>query len=175
MKGTIDAGIQGAEQKLLDDKKELFEHNTIVDLIRNDLSMVSCNVTVTRFRYIDYIHTNRGGLLQMSSEITGDLPANYRERLGEILFALLPAGSVTGAPKKRTVEIILDSESYHRGFYTGVFGFFDGNFLSTAVSIRFIEQTPDGLIYKSGGGITTLSDAKSEYREMIKKIYVPLV
>jgi len=175
MKGTIDASIPDAGQRLLDDKKEFFEHNTIVDLIRNDLSMVSTNVAVTRSRYLDHIHTNRGDLLQMSSEISGDLPNGYMDRLGEILFTLLPAGSVTGAPKEKTVEIIRAVEPYDRGFYTGIFGFYDGSALTSAVSIRFIEQTDDGLVYKSGGGITALSDADSEYRELIKKVYVPVV
>ena len=175
MKGTIGAEVPDAGHQLLTDKKECFEHNTIVDLIRNDLSMVSTNVQVTRTRYLDRIHTDRGDLLQMSSEIGGDLPAGYSERLGEILFTLLPAGSVTGAPKEKTVEIIRKTETYLRGFYTGIFGYFDGHSLISAVSIRYIEQTGQGLVFKSGGGITALSDAESEYREMVKKIYVPVI
>lgn len=175
MKGTIDASLPGAEQQLLSDEKEYYEHNTIVDLIRNDLAMVSTNVQVTRFRYVDRIHTHRGDLLQMSSEICGDLPADYRLRLGEILFKMLPAGSVTGAPKEKTVEIIRSAESYDRGFYTGIFGFFDGQSLVSAVSIRFIEQINGGLVFKSGGGITALSQVESEYLEMLKKIYVPVL
>ncbi|MCX6269084.1 MAG: aminodeoxychorismate synthase component I [Bacteroidetes bacterium] len=175
MKGTIDADIPDARRILLADEKEVFEHNTIVDLIRNDLSMVSTDVRVTRFRYLDRIHTNRGDLLQMSSEICGELPQGYRHHLGEILFALLPAGSVTGAPKEKTVEIIRATESYERGFYTGIFGYFNGESLTSAVSIRFIEETTGGLVFKSGGGITALSDMKSEYAEMLKKVYVPVV
>jgi para-aminobenzoate synthetase component 1 len=175
MKGTIDAAIPDAEQLLLANEKEFFEHNTIVDLIRNDLAMVSTNVEVTRSRYIDRIRSNRGDLLQMSSEITGILPAGYQRRLGEILFTLLPAGSITGAPKEKTVEIIRETESYDRRFYTGIFGFYDGLSLTSAVSIRFIEQTDDGLVFKSGGGITALSDLYSEYDELIKKVYIPVV
>lgn len=174
MKGTIDAAYPDAELHLMADEKEFYEHNTIVDLIRNDLSMVSTNVSVTKFRYIDRIHTNRGDLLQVSSEICGELPPGYLNKLGEILFTLLPAGSVTGAPKEKTVEIIRATESYSRGFYTGIFGFFDGHSLTSAVSIRFIEKTHNGLIFKSGGGITALSDMESEYQEMLKKIYVPV-
>jgi para-aminobenzoate synthetase component 1 len=175
MKGTISADVPDAEKRLLGDDKEFFEHNTIVDLIRNDLSMVSTGVKVDRFRYIDRIHTNRGDLLQMSSEISGKLPADYRSRLGDILFALLPAGSVTGAPKEKTVQTIREAENYDRGFYTGIFGYFDGKSLVSAVAIRFIEMTPDGLVFKSGGGITALSDMHDEYDEMLKKIYVPVV
>ncbi|MCX6277948.1 MAG: aminodeoxychorismate synthase component I [Bacteroidetes bacterium] len=175
MKGTISADVPDAEKRLLGDDKEFFEHNTIVDLIRNDLSMVSTGVKVARFRYIDRINTNRGDLLQMSSEITGELPVGYRNRLGDILFTLLPAGSVTGAPKEKTVQIIRETENYNRSFYTGIFGYFDGKTLESAVSIRFIEEMPDGLVFKSGGGITALSDMQSEYDEMLKKIYVPVV
>jgi para-aminobenzoate synthetase component I len=175
MKGTISATIPDAAETILADLKELYEHNTIVDLIRNDLAMVSANVKVDRFRYIESIKSLKGDLLQVSSEISGELYEDYLSRLGTILFTLLPAGSVTGAPKKKTVEIILETESYERGFYTGIFGFFDGKSLDSAVMIRFIEFTADGPVYKSGGGITALSDLKNEYEEMIQKVYVPVV
>ncbi len=175
MKGTISAAIPNAAEIILADKKELYEHNTIVDLIRNDLGMVSTRVKVVRFRYIEKIESRGGDLLQVSSEVSGELPDDYLSRLGKILFTLLPAGSVTGAPKKRTVEIILQSESYERGFYTGIVGYFDGISLDSGVMIRFIEFTSDGPVYKSGGGITALSDLKTEYEEMIQKVYVPVV
>jgi para-aminobenzoate synthetase component 1 len=174
MKGTMDASLPDAEEKLLSSEKELAEHYTIVDLIRNDLSMVADDVKVTRFRYIDRLKTHKGELLQMSSEISGVLPSNYYENIGSILLKLLPAGSISGAPKKKTIEIIADSEHYDRGYYTGVFGIFDGTNLDSGVMIRYIEQTPDGLIYKSGGGITANSNCNEEYQELIDKIYVPL-
>jgi para-aminobenzoate synthetase component 1 len=175
MKGTIDASEEDAAARILNDRKEFYEHNTIVDLIRNDLAMVSTGVEVIRFRYIEEIHTNRKNLLQVSSEISGRLPGGWRKRLGEILFRLLPAGSVTGAPKKRTVEIIKETELYDRGFYTGIFGHFDGEKLESAVSIRYIEQLGSDMVYKSGGGITAMSDVRSEYEEMVQKVYVPLI
>jgi para-aminobenzoate synthetase component 1 len=174
MKGTIDASIPDAERIILRDEKELAEHNTIVDLIRNDLSMVSDHVRVIRFRYIDRLRTTHKDLLQVSSEIRGELPVNYREQIGTILFTLLPAGSVSGAPKKKTVEIIREAETYNRGYYTGVAGHFDGTDLDCGVLIRFIEKTPEGLVYKSGGGITVRSMLKKEYCEMIDKVYVPI-
>ncbi|NVO20324.1 MAG: aminodeoxychorismate synthase component I [Bacteroidetes bacterium] len=173
MKGTIDASLPDAEQKLLSDPKELAEHYTIVDLIRNDLGGVASQVKVEEFRYIGRIETNYGALLQASSRITGILPDNYRENLGSILFRILPAGSISGAPKERTLQIIRETETYDRGFYTGVFGYFDGNNLDSGVMIRFIESTPEGMIFKSGGGITSFSEAEKEYREMIAKVYVP--
>lgn len=175
MKGTISANIPEAEKVLMEDKKELFEHNTIVDLLRNDLSMVSTGVNVRKFRYLEKIHTNREDLWQMSSEISGTLPGDYLSKLGQTIFKLLPAGSVTGAPKESTVRIIRETENYDRGFYTGIFGYFDGQSLKSAVSIRFIEKAGRDLIFKSGGGITALSDMQSEYDELIAKIYVPVV
>jgi len=174
MKGTIDATIPNAEELILSDKKEKAEHATIVDLIRNDLSIIANNVAVTRYRYIDELTTNKGRLLQLSSEISGQLPANYAENLGSILFSLLPAGSISGAPKPKTLEIIEHAEGYERGFYTGVFGCFDGVNLDSAVMIRFIEQQANQLIFKSGGGITSQSDAPKEYDELIQKVYVPI-
>jgi para-aminobenzoate synthetase component I len=175
MKGTISAAIPDAEEIILADRKELYEHNTIVDLIRNDLSMVSTHVMVKRFRYVERIKSLKEDLLQVSSEISGELPDDYRDSLGSLLFKLLPAGSVSGAPKKSTVDIILDSEIYQRGFYTGIFGYYDGRSLDSGVMIRFIELTGEGLVYKSGGGITALSDLTCEYEEMIQKVYVPVV
>ena len=174
MKGTIDASVPDAENAILTDPKEKAEHATIVDLIRNDLSMVADQVEVTRYRYIDVLHTNKGDLLQVSSEIKGDLPPGYLNRLGEIVFTLLPAGSISGAPKPKTIEIIECAEGYDRGFYTGIFGWFDGRNLDSAVMIRFVEQQGNRLVFKSGGGITSQSDPEKEYEELIRKIYVPL-
>ncbi len=175
MKGTIDANIPMASELILNDEKEKAEHTTIVDLIRNDLSIVSQNVKVEKFRYVEMIRTMDKDLYQVSSEISGELPFNYHSNLGSILFNLLPAGSISGAPKKKTVEIIKEAENYQRGFYTGVFGYFDGNNLDSAVMIRFIERIGDKLFYKSGGGITARSQLKPEYQEMIDKVYVPIV
>lgn len=174
MKGTIDASIPGAEQKILADEKEMAEHITIVDLIRNDIGIIAEQVRVTKFRYIDRLTTNQKNLLQVSSEITGRLPRDYRDRVGDILFAMLPAGSITGAPKKKTVEIILEAENYGRGYYTGVFGYFDGDNLDSAVMIRFIERQGDRLVFKSGGGLTVYSRPESEYEEYADKVYVPI-
>ncbi|MCX7679602.1 MAG: aminodeoxychorismate synthase component I [Spirochaetes bacterium] len=174
MKGTIRADIPNAERIILSDEKEFAEHLTIVDLLRNDLSIVANHVRVEKFRYVQRIETSHGALLQVSSKISGILPGNYHEIIGDIVRALLPAGSVTGAPKRRTVEIIKAAEGYDRGYYTGIFGYFDGNVLDSAVMIRFIEKTPRGLVYKSGGGITVYSDVGKEYRELIDKVYIPI-
>jgi len=174
MKGTIDAGIPNAKQIILNDPKEMAEHATIVDLIRNDLSQVATEVEVKKYRYIEKIKTNQHDLLQVSSEISGRLDDKSREHLGDILFTLLPAGSISGAPKTKTLEIIHVAEGYDRGFYAGVCGCFDGENLNSGVMIRYIEQEPDGLTFKSGGGITAQSDLVKEYEELIQKVYVPV-
>lgn len=174
MKGTIDAKISKAKELLLKNEKEIAEHNTIVDLIRNDLSIVSKNVHVEKFRYLEEITTNEKSLLQASSKISGELEANFNERIGDIIFALLPAGSVSGAPKKKTLEIIKEAETIDRGYYTGICGYFDGTKLDSFVMIRYIEQKNNELFYRSGGGITTKSNLQSEYNELIDKVYVPI-
>lgn len=174
MKGTIDANIPDAEKIILSDVKETAEHYTIVDLLRNDLSMVAEHVKVNRFRYIDTLKTSSKTLLQVSSEIEGTLPNDYCSRLGEIFAALLPAGSISGAPKRKTVEIIKANELDERGYYTGIFGVFNGKDVDSGVMIRYIEADGGTLIYRSGCGITFMSDCASEYKEMIDKVYVPV-
>jgi para-aminobenzoate synthetase component 1 len=180
MKGTINARLENAEEEILNDPKEKYEHTTIVDLIRNDLSKICEKVWVERFRYIDKIRRTSGQeLLQVSSEVCGQLPNDWKNNIGDWFFELLPAGSISGAPKEKTLEIIKEAEKNlhqdgQRKYYTGVFGLFDGEILTSAVMIRFIEKTGDGLVYKSGGGITNRSEAKKEYDELNQKIYVPV-
>lgn len=188
MKGTLDASLPDAEKRLMEDRKEAAEHATIVDLIRNDLSRVAENVRVDKYRYIDVLHTNKGDILQTSSEISGRLPEDYPHHLGEILDAQLPAGSITGAPKDKTMQIIQEAEGYDRGFYTGIMGIYDQGELNSAVMIRFVEEeaspskTEKGknsevsreLYFKAGGGITSKSDCRKEYEEVIQKIYLPI-
>ncbi len=197
MKGTLDASLPNAEKLLMEDRKEAAEHATIVDLIRNDLSRVAEDVRVDKYRYVDVLHTNKGDILQTSSEISGRLPEDYPHHLGEILDAQLPAGSITGAPKDKTMQIIQEAEGYDRGFYTGIMGIYDQGELNSAVMIRFIEEETspvdfeaDGeknfkanegkkpkksrkLYFKAGGGITSKSDCRREYEEVIQKIYLP--
>jgi para-aminobenzoate synthetase component 1 len=174
MKGTIDADIPGARELVLDDRKEMAEHVTIVDLIRNDLSIHASRVRVEKFRYIDTLVTSHKKLLQVSSVIAGQLPDNYLSSLGEIIFSMLPAGSVSGAPKAETLRIIREAEGSDRGYYTGIMGFFNGKDFDSAVMIRYIENRSGQLFYRSGGGITFLSDPEKEYRELIDKVYMPI-
>lgn len=174
MKGTLDATIPHAEELLMSDKKEAAEHATIVDLIRNDLSRVAEDVRVDQYRYMDLLHTNKGDILQTSSEISGRLPEHYANTLGDILTEQLPAGSITGAPKDKTMQIIHEAESYKRGFYTGIMGIYQNGELNSAVMIRYIEQEDNQLYFKAGGGITSKSECLKEYEEVLQKIYLPI-
>ena len=174
MKGTIDASVENAANVLKEDKKELAEHYTVVDLLRNDLSMVAGNVQLEEFQRIDFIKTRQRDLYAMSSKITGELKPEFQGNIGDILQKLLPAGSILGAPKMKTLEIVLEAENYQRGFYTGVCGWFDGENLDSCVMIRFIEKENEKFYFKSGGGITHMSQLEDEYQEMKNKIYVPI-
>jgi para-aminobenzoate synthetase component 1 len=172
MKGTLAAHLPG--QLLLDNEKERAEHATIVDLIRNDLSQVASRVRVAHFRYLEQLDTHRGALWQTSSRIQGQLSASYHHELGDLLLRLLPAGSISGAPKPATVRIIQEAEGQARGYYTGIAALWDGYQLDSCVLIRFLENSPDGLRYWSGGGITAYSQVEEEYRELKEKVYLPL-
>ena len=174
MKGTIDANLPDAKKSIMLDEKEMAEHVMIVDLMRNDLGIIGSDVKVAKFRYVEKIKAGEKELLQVSSKITATLPDNWKDNLGTLLSQILPAGSISGTPKKSTVDIIKRVENFDRGFYTGVFGVFDGASFRSGVMIRFIENENSKFFYKSGGGITIDSDAKSEYEELIDKIYLPL-
>ena len=174
MKGTIDADLEDAENKILQDEKELNEQYTIVDLIRNDLSIVAKNVKVNDFRYIEKLSTNNRNLLTISSKISGELRDAFKNNVGTIFDLLLPAGSVTGAPKQKTTEIINRIETHSRKFYTGVWGIFDGDRTDSCVIIRYLEKRNGKYFYKSGGGITANSNFEKEYQELKDKIYAPV-
>jgi len=173
MKGTIDASIKDAKEKILDNKKELAEHTMAVDLLRNDLNMVSKDVKLEKFRYISKLETDTKILYQVSSKISGNLGQNWQNRVGDILDTLLPAGSISGTPKKMSIKLIEEIEEHSRDWFSGVFGYFDGVSLDSAVMIRYMQKDEDDFIYKSGGGITISSDIDSEYNEMKDKVYIP--
>ncbi|MEZ4988462.1 MAG: aminodeoxychorismate synthase component I [Saprospiraceae bacterium] len=172
MKGTLHASHP--LDQLLTDAKERAEHATIVDLIRNDLSQVANQVEVVRYRYGERIETTNGGLWQTSSEIRGILPMNFHRHLGNLLSSLLPAGSISGAPKPATLQLIRAAEGQPRGFYTGIAALWDGYGLDSCVMIRFLEKKGDTYRFWSGGGITAYSNWQDEYKELKEKVYLPV-
>lgn len=170
MKGT---GTDKAA--LVADQKEQAEHATVVDLLRNDLGQVASQVRVEDYRYVSEIRRGDGStLFQTSSRICGDLPADWRAHIGDWLPRLLPAGSISGAPKRETLELIRRYEAEPRGFFTGVAVLFDGQNLVSAVLIRFLDLAGDVLKFRSGAGITIYSDPEQEYNEMVSKVYFPV-
>ena len=173
MKGTIDAQIPDASALILSDEKEMAEHVMVVDLLRNDLCMVAKEVRVEAFRYIEKIQAGEKELLHVSSKIVGRVEEDWHVKVGDMLSSMLPAGSISGTPKKRSLDIIAQAEGYDRGFFSGVFGIYDGKSLDSAVMIRFLEKGKEGYIFKSGGGITLLSEPQKEYDEMCAKVYIP--
>jgi para-aminobenzoate synthetase component 1 len=136
--------------------------------------MIATDVWVKRFRYIDRINTGGRDLLQVSSEVTGKLMPVFKNDPAGAFLSLLPAGSVSGAPKGRTIDVIRQAEGEERGYYTGICGLFDGESLDSGVMIRYIEQSGRHLYYRSGGGITTQSEVFAEFQETQDKIYVPI-
>jgi para-aminobenzoate synthetase component 1 len=172
MKGTIKHRDEHSEKELRDNLKEQSEHATVVDLLRNDLSRVSKKVSVDQYRYYEVLQTSESAIGQISSKITGLLEGDYQARLGDILFDLLPAGSICGAPKDKTVRLIGEIEDEPRGYYTGVAFYYDGAELDSCVMIRYIDKDHN---YRSGGGITNMSKLDDEYQELKSKVYVPIV
>lgn len=173
MKGTIDASLPNATERLLNDQKEVAEHQTITELTLEDLGRVATDVKVNRFRYIDKLKTSNGWILQTSSEVEGTLPTNYMQNLGTLFFKLLPAGSIAGTPREATLRVIRACEQQPRGFYSGVVGYFDGANLDSGVLIRFIEEVNGKMYFRSGGGVTIDSQCESEYCEAVQKVYLP--
>ncbi|NLK66935.1 MAG: aminodeoxychorismate synthase component I [Campylobacteraceae bacterium] len=171
MKGTIDASLPNAKEILLNDKKELNEQTLMCELMLDELSLVADSVKVDKFRYISEISTKDGKILQTSSKISGNLKGEFKGKFGDIFEKLLPAGSISGAPKEKACKIIKGCELVKRGFYSGVFIYYDGKSLKSWVLIRFIEKRDETFVFKTGGGITEKSVAKKEYDEMLKKAY----
>lgn len=189
MKGSLKclpSDLEMARTRLMENSKELAEHITIVDLIRNDLSRVAQGVKVDRFRFLEEIRLPEAVLLQTSSEISGQLPVDWPDQLGSLLSELLPAGSISGAPKLSTLRVIQEAENDvggPRGWYTGICGMFDGQSLDSAVMIRFLEDhgsVPGSDadlrqgVFRSGGGLTIYSRPQPEYRELVAKIALPI-
>jgi len=152
-------------QKLLDDPKENAEHVMLVDLARNDLSRDAENVKVESYREIQfYSH-----VIHLVSKVTGDLlPHKNTIRLVADTF---PAGTLSGAPKHKALQLINKYEKNQRGIYGGCIGFigFNGDF-NHAIIIRSFLSKNDKLFYQAGAGIVMKSDDESERQEVFNKL-----
>ncbi len=154
-------------ENLWSNKKEIFEHTLVVDLLRHDLYKVCTPESVQVYK--PFFTRLAGSLLQMQSFILGEVNKNFS--LGECLEKLLPAGSITGTPKKRVCEIINNLEINKRGYYTGICGlrYPNGDF-EALILIRSLFQGQLGLYFGVGAGITTLSDTAAELEELYIKL-----
>jgi para-aminobenzoate synthetase/4-amino-4-deoxychorismate lyase len=167
MKGTASA-LSEVASALSDDPKNQAENVMIVDLLRNDLSRISLPGTVTVPNLFDV--ARHGDVLQMTSTVQGQ--AKPDTSLLDILNAVFPCGSVTGAPKKRSMQIIQELEPEDRGYYCGALGWIDpsGDF-AFSVPIRTVEIAEAISSHAStftlgiGAGITNDSDPKQEWEE----------
>ena len=157
------------ERSLLADEKELAEHLMLVDLGRNDLGRVSRGGTVKLdvFKTVEYY----SHVMHIVSNVTGELDSNYD--LFDLIKATFPAGTVSGAPKIRAMEIISELEPSRRGIYSGLIGYltFDQN-LDSCIAIRtFVIK--DGMAYlQAGAGIVADSVPENEYQETLHKLKV---
>ena len=167
MKGTASA-LLDTPSSLSDDPKNRAENLMIVDLLRNDLSRI-CLPNTVKVPHLFQV-ARHGDVLQMTSTVQGQIKPNVK--LYDILNAVFPCGSVTGAPKKRSMEIIQELEQSDRGYYCGALGWLDPNGdFAFSVPIRTIEIEKDSLSQAMsftlgvGAGITIDSDAEQEWHE----------
>ena len=162
-------GDEGEDRRraaaLLDDAKENAEHVMLVDLARNDLSTVCEEVTVTRFREVQYY----SHVIHLVSEVSGQLPPAFNPFT--VLARSFPAGTLSGAPKIRAMELIASLEPTPRGFYGGAIGFvgFDGS-CNKAIMIRSLLSRDNTLRYQAGAGVVAASDPQSELQEVDNKL-----
>ena len=154
------------ETELLADKKELAEHNMLVDLGRNDLGKISKfgSVVVEKFHSIErYSH-----VMHIGSTVRGEIRPEYDAL--NALEAVLPAGTLSGAPKIRACQLIEELENNKRGIYGGAIGYIDftGN-MDTCIAIRLAYKKNGKVFIRSGAGIVADSDPDKEYMESINK------
>lgn len=168
--GTVLRGADSAEDEkranqLKNDPKEISEHVMLVDLARNDLSKSSGKVLVDTYAEVQYF----SHVIHMVSKVTGQL---YPEKSGLDIYAdTFPAGTLSGAPKYRAMQIINENETVSRNFYGGSIGFFgfDGS-ANHAIIIRSILSKSNTLVYQAGAGIVTDSSPEGELQEVNNKV-----
>ena len=152
-------------EKLLKDKKENAEHVMLVDLARNDLSRLCSNVHVNRFCEVQYF----SHVIHLVSEVKGTVEKNSNPF--DLLGITFPAGTLSGAPKYKAMQLIDQIENIPRGYYGGCIGFvgFNGD-LNQAIMIRTFLSKNNCLIYQAGAGIVSASNPQSELQEVNNKL-----
>ncbi len=165
-RGKTDKEDKKLEAELLKDEKELSEHNMLVDLGRNDLGKISKfgSVQVEKLHSIEkYSH-----VMHIGSTVRGEIREEY-DAINAI-EAVLPAGTLSGAPKIRACQLIAELEDNKRGIYGGAIGYIDfsGN-MDTCIAIRIAYKKNGKVFIRSGAGIVADSDPEKEYKECINK------
>jgi anthranilate synthase component 1 len=165
-RGKDEAEDLALQQELLADEKELSEHNMLVDLGRNDLGRISKFGTVKVEKYMEILKLSH--IMHIGSTVSGEI----REKLDglDAINAVLPAGTLSGAPKIRAMQIISDLEQSQRGIYGGAIGYLDftGN-MDTCISIRLAYKKNGKVFVRSGAGIVADSVPDKEHTECINK------
>lgn len=154
------------EKELLADQKELAEHNMLVDLGRNDLGKICRFGSVSVERYLDIERFSH--VMHIASMVTGEVQEG--KQVLDALAAVLPAGTLSGAPKIRACEIINELEGHKRGIYGGAIGYldFNGN-MDTCIAIRIAYKKNGKVFVCSGAGIVADSVPETEYQECLNK------
>ncbi|MHA6727375.1 anthranilate synthase component I family protein [Chryseobacterium sp. A301] len=162
--GTMKEDLEAAE-RLLQDTKENAEHTMLVDLARNDLSILGKNTTVTKLKEIQFF----SHVIHMVSEVTAELSKDQNPY--EMIATTFPQGTLSGAPKYRAMQLIDRYEKTARSFYGGCIGFigFDGS-CNQAIMIRSFLSQNNTLIYQAGAGIVAKSSAQDELQEVNSKL-----
>ncbi len=154
------------EKELLEDEKELAEHNMLVDLARNDVGKIS---EFSSVRVLDYMMIHKySKIMHITSEVEGNISSKHDAL--DAIEAILPAGTLSGAPKIRACEIIEELEKEPRGIYGGAIGYIDfsGN-MDTCIAIRMAVKKDDKVYVQAGGGIVADSIPENEYEESENK------
>jgi len=165
--GETEEETKELAEKLLSDEKERAEHMMLVDLARNDVRKVSKSGTVELNRFFEVIRYSH--VQHIESEVTGELKDNTT--MFDAIEASFPAGTLTGAPKYRAMEIIDELEKSRRKIYGGAVGYFSlSNHADTAIAIRMAEIDNDTIRLRAGAGIVADSVPENEYIETERKM-----
>jgi anthranilate synthase component 1 len=157
---------EALERELLCDQKELAEHNMLVDLGRNDLGKISKFGSVKVDKYMNVLRFSH--VMHIGSTVASQIAPQYDGL--DAICAVLPAGTLSGAPKIRAMQIIGELEGESRGIYGGAIGYLDftGN-MDTCIAIRLAYKKDGKVFVRSGAGIVADSNPESEYQECVNK------
>jgi len=165
-RGATEEEDAALEKGLLADEKELAEHNMLVDLGRNDLGKISKFGSVSVEKYMSILRFSH--VMHIGSTVSGDI-TDGKTGL-DAINAVLPAGTLSGAPKIRAMQIINELERCKRGVYGGAVGYLDftGN-MDTCIAIRIVYKRGGKVFIRSGAGIVADSNPETEYQECVNK------